>query len=158
MAKKDIRIKDVLLFRDGNLQFAIPLKFIDRVIPAQEITPVATTSHYIKGVIDIQGEVIPVLSLTCRFGLVYKEFTSEEHFIILNYNNNRIALIADNSCTITSITDDEIKEIKTVFNGLSAIKLVNGDKGIIYLYDTDTFFSKDDILELDMVFGKRSGR
>ncbi len=158
MTKQEIRIREVLLFKNGNVQFAIPLKFIDRVIPAQEITPVVNTSYFIKGVIDLQGEIVPVLSLRCRFGIEEKEITSDEYLVILTFNDNRIALIAESSCTITSITDDEIKDIKTIFNGLSAVKLVNGELGIIYLYDTDTFFSKDDILGLDIIFGDKAGR
>jgi len=156
MLEKEIKIKEVLVFKSSGVQFAIPLKFIDKVIAAQEITPVDNTSFYIKGIIDIHGEIIPVLSLRARFKLTEKDITIDDKLVIIMFNNSRVALVAEESCDIVSFTNEDIKEIKTIFNGLSSVKLVNGKAGIIYIYDPDTFLSKDESIELTSVIAKIS--
>ncbi len=156
MAKKEIIIKEVLVFKSSGVQFAVPLKFIDKVIAAQEITPVENSSFYIKGVIDLQGEIVPVLSLRARFKLADKNISIDDKLVIITFNNSRVALIAEDNCEIISFPNEEIKEIKTIFNGLSSVKLINGKAGIIYIYDPDTFFSKDESIELTSVIAKIS--
>lgn len=156
MAKKNIIINEVLVFKSSGVQFAVPLKFIDKVIAAQEITPVENTSFYIKGVIDLQGKIIPVLSLRARFKLADKNISINDKLVIIIFNHSRVALIAEESCEIITFPNEEIKEIKTIFNGLSSIKLINGKAGIIYIYDPDTFFSKDESIELTSVISKIS--
>ncbi|PKO99227.1 MAG: hypothetical protein CVU13_06805 [Bacteroidetes bacterium HGW-Bacteroidetes-8] len=156
MIRKEIIIKEVLVFKSYSVQFAIPLKFIDKVIAAQEINPVDNSSYFIKGVIDIQGEIIPVLSLRARFKLPDKDISIDDKLVIINFNNARVALVAEESCDIITFPNEEIKEIKTIFNGLSSVKLVNGKAGIIYIYDPDTFLSKDESIEITSVIAKIS--
>ncbi len=148
MLKREVKIKDVLTFRSGEIQFAIPLKYIDKVIAAQEITPVEKLSGYIRGIIDLQGQIVPVISLRSKFNLEEKELSVSDKFVILFFLNSKIAIIAEDNCEIVSIPDETIKEIKTIFNGLSSVKLINGKSGIMYIYDPETFLSKDESIEI----------
>lgn len=148
MQKREIKIKDVLTFSSGEIKFAIPLKYIDKVIAAQEITPVEKQTGYVKGIIDLKGEIIPVISLRSKFSIEEREINPADTFVILFFLNSKIALISEESCEIVSIPDDSIKDIKTIFNGLSSVKLVNGKSGIMYIYDPETFLSKDESIEV----------
>ncbi len=148
MLKREVKIKEVLTFSSGEIKFAIPLKYIDKVIAAQEITPVENQSGYIKGIIDLKGEIIPVLSLRSKFSIEEREVSANDKFVIIFFLNSKIALISEDNCDIVSITDESIKDIKTIFNGLSSVKLVNGKSGIMYIYDPETFLSKDDSIEV----------
>ncbi|MHC1781082.1 MAG: chemotaxis protein CheW [Bacteroidales bacterium] len=148
MQKREIKIKDVLTFSSGEIKFAIPLKYIDKVIAAQEITPVEKQSGYVKGIIDLKGEIIPVISLRSKFSIEEREINPSDTFVILFFLNSKIALISEENCEIVSIPDDSIKDIKTIFNGLSSVKLVNGKSGIMYIYDPETFLSKDESIEV----------
>ncbi len=148
MLKREVKIKDVLSFNSGEVQFAIPLKYIDKVIAAQEITPIEKQTGYIKGIIDLKGEIVPVLSLRSKFSISEREIIPSDKFVILFFLNSKIALIAEDSCDIVSIPDDNIKDIKTIFNGLSSVKLINGKTGIMYIYDPETFLSKDESVEI----------
>jgi len=156
MLKREVRIKEVLSFTSGEVQFAIPLKYIDKVIAAQEITPVERESDYIRGIIDLKGEIIPVISLRRKFNIEEREIFTGDKFVILFFLNSKIALIAEDNCEIVSIPDESIKDIKTIFNGLSSVKLVNGKSGIMYIYDPETFLSKDESIEVAGISGKSS--
>lgn len=154
MLKREVRIKEVLSFNSGEVQFAIPLKYVDKVIAAQEVTPVEKETDYIRGIIDLKGEIVPVLSLRRKFNIEEREIRSGDKFVILFFLNSKIALIAEDNCDIISIPDESIKDIKTIFNGLSSVKLVNGKTGIMYIYDPETFLSKDESIEVTELSGR----
>ena len=61
--------KQYIVIRLGNEQFGIDIKYIDNIVRMQRITRVPMAQDYFKGVINLRGEVIPVMSLRVRFEL-----------------------------------------------------------------------------------------
>ena len=53
----------------GEEQFGIDIKYIDNIVKMQHITRVPNVASYIKGVINLRGEVLPVMSLRLKMGL-----------------------------------------------------------------------------------------
>ena len=51
-----------IVVKIGNEQYGINIKYIDNIVRKQDITRVPKTQHYYKGVINLRGEIIPVMS------------------------------------------------------------------------------------------------
>ena len=59
----------------GNEQYGIDIKYIDNIVRMQRITRVPKSAGYFRGVINLRGEVVPVMSLRIKMGLPEDEIT-----------------------------------------------------------------------------------
>ena len=64
--------KQYIVVRLENEQYGIDIKYVDNIVRQQKITRIPSAQHYFKGVINLRGEVIPVMSLRLKFGLIYE--------------------------------------------------------------------------------------
>ena len=64
-----------IVVKIGNEQYGINIKYIDNIVRNQKITRVPKTQTYYKGVINLRGEIIPVMSIRLKLGLEDDEFT-----------------------------------------------------------------------------------
>ena len=52
----------------GDEQYGIDISYVDNIVRMQRITRVPKSQHYYVGVINLRGEVVPIMSLRKRFG------------------------------------------------------------------------------------------
>lgn len=107
-----------MVIRLGDEQYGIDIKYIDNIVRMQPITRVPKVQNYFKGVINLRGEVIPVMSLRLKMGLPDDEFT----------NISRIIIIKVDPDAAIGVTVDEVKEVVTLDE--TCIDKVSGDTGI----------------------------
>jgi len=93
-----------MVVRLGDEQYGIDIKYIDNIVRMQSITRVPKIQNYFKGVINLRGEVIPVMSLRIKMGLEDDEYT----------NISRIIIIKLESDAAIGILVDEVKEVVTL--------------------------------------------
>ena len=66
-----------IVVKIGNEQYGINIKYIDNIVRKQDITRVPKTQHYYKGVINLRGEIIPVMSVRLKLGLEDDVYTDK---------------------------------------------------------------------------------
>lgn len=89
----------------GNEQYGIDINYVDNIVRMQHATRVPKVSQYIKGVINLRGEVIPIMSVRLKMGLPEIEDTKNTRIIIVKM---------DQQGTIGLIVD-EVKEVLTMY-------------------------------------------
>ena len=72
-----------IVVRIGSEQYGIDIRYVDNIVRNQRITRVPKAQPYFKGVINLRGEIIPVMSLRLKFGLEPDEFTNATRIIII---------------------------------------------------------------------------
>ena len=125
--------------------FGIDIKYVDNIVRMQHITRVPQAPSYIKGVINLRGEVIPVFSLRLKMGLEEVEETKSFRIIILKYEGESVGIIVDEVREVANLAPDEIEKVnhKTtegVQNFLSGIGKT--DSSLISLLDINEIFSE----------------
>ena len=96
--------KQYIVVRLGSEQYGIDIKYIDNIVRMARITRVPGAQKYFKGVINLRGEIIPVMSLRLKFDLEPDEYT----------NSTRIIIIKLESQSAIGIIVDEVKEVVTL--------------------------------------------
>ncbi len=97
-----------IVVRLGDEQYGIDIKYIDNIVRMQHITRVPKVPDYLKGVINLRGEVIPVMSIRLKMFLPEDEITRATRIIILKLEQyGTIGIIVD-----------EVKEVVTLENSL----------------------------------------
>ena len=100
-----------IVVRIGNEQYGINIKYIDNIVRNQKITRVPKTQTYYKGVINLRGEIIPVMSIRLKLGLEDDEFTDKTRIIILKIEGATIGVIVDQVREVVTLDDDNTEKI-----------------------------------------------
>ena len=119
-----VESKQYIVVKIGNEQYGIDIQYIDNIIRMQRITRVPKAQNYFKGVINLRGEIVPVMSLRLRFNLEADEYTNSTRIIILKLEPQYAV----------GVIVDEVKEVITISD--SVIEKMNhnsGDENSIYL-------------------------
>ena len=95
----------------GSEQYGINIKYIDNIVRIQRITRVPKTQPYYKGVINLRGEIIPVMSIRIKLGLDEEVFTDKSRIIIVKIDNASIGIIVDQVKEVVTLDEDNIENI-----------------------------------------------
>ena len=72
-----------IVVKVGNEQYGIDIQYIDNIVKSQRITRVPKTQKYYNGVINLRGEIIPVMSIRLKMGLEEDEVKRTTRIIII---------------------------------------------------------------------------
>lgn len=101
-----------IVIKLGNEQYGIDIQYIDNIVRMQHITRVPKVAGYIKGVINLRGEVIPVMSLRLKMDLPGDEYTKATRVIILKLEQHgTIGIIVDEVKEVVTLGMDEIEKV-----------------------------------------------
>ncbi len=91
-----------LTFRLDVEDYGLEIRHVKEIISIQKITDVPDLPDFVKGVINLRGQVIPTLDLRLRFGLPFKEYDERTCIIITNMNDVQVGVIVD---TVNEVLD-----------------------------------------------------
>lgn len=104
--------KQYIVIRLGNEQFGIDIKYIDNIVRMQRITRVPMAQDYFKGVINLRGEVIPVMSLRVRFELEDDNIDTKTRIIIIKMDSqSKVGVLVDQVKEVVTIEADAIEKV-----------------------------------------------
>lgn len=109
----DQTLKQYIVVRFNKEQFGININYIQNIVRMTSITRVPNVPNYIKGVINLRGEIIPIMSLRIRLDLEPDEITNQTRIIIVNVNDNLVGLFVDEVLEVIILEDEQIdKQVK----------------------------------------------
>ncbi len=97
----------------GEEVYGIDISYVDNIVRMQKITRVPNVAPYIKGVINLRGEIIPIMSLRLKMGLEEIEETKATRIIIIKMEQyGTIGLIVDAVKEVVALEDGQIEAMK----------------------------------------------
>ena len=88
------------------------ISYIDNIVRMQKITRVPKVQTYFKGVINLRGEVVPVMSVRKKMGLEDDVLTNASRIIILKLEENAsLGVIVDEVREVVNLSEDEIDKV-----------------------------------------------
>lgn len=104
--------KQYIMLRFDSEHYGIDITYIDNIVRLQPITRVPHTQPYFLGVINLRGEIIPVMSLRRKFDLPDKENTNASRILILKVEGNaKIGILVDEVKEVVTLTEDVIEKV-----------------------------------------------
>ncbi|MBO4291836.1 MAG: purine-binding chemotaxis protein CheW [Lachnospiraceae bacterium] len=134
----------------GNEQYGIDIRYVDNIVRMQRITRVPKMPNYLIGIINLRGEVLPVISLRLKMGLASDEYSKSTRIIILKTEQEgTLGVIVDRVqevVTLDNLHMDAVDDLKLEGKNfvVSVGKRDNGD--LISVLDLNTI-SLDDIVQ-----------
>lgn len=155
----------LLGFRVDNQRFAISVCNIEKVIRAAAVTVVPDANRVLYGIMDLHGQVIPVINLRKRFNLAKKPVEVKDRFLIAKTEAKRFALVVDEVEDIMKVTSQDINNIEMPADdklkhmagqlGLEIMKFISDENGIIIIYDIEKLIGSEAAIEIHEFFKDR---
>lgn len=104
--------KQYIVVNLGNEQYGIDIKYVDNIVRMQRITRVPRAQSYFKGVINLRGEIIPVMSMRLKFGLDDDVYTNATRIIIIKLEPQyAVGIIVDEVKEVVTLEDENVEKV-----------------------------------------------
>ena len=136
--------KQYIVVRIGGEKFGIDIGYVDNIVRMQKITRVPKAQVYFKGIINLRGEIVPVMSARIKMGLEDDVYTNASRIIILKLEEKgELGLIVDEVLVVDEIEKPNIDASTTgkglFINGIGK----NGDE-LISLFEINAIVEEKD--------------
>lgn len=137
--------KQYIVVQIGSEKYGIDIGYVDNIVRMQKITRVPKAQVYFKGIINLRGEIVPVMSIRIKMGLKDDVFTGASRIIILKIEERgALGVIVDEVCEVVTLVEDEIdravnKAKDNFINGIGK----NGDT-LISLFEINAIIDEKD--------------
>jgi purine-binding chemotaxis protein CheW len=140
----------LLVFHVSGRQCALRLVEVERVVRAVEVAPLPKGPPVVLGVINVAGEICPVLSMRSRFGLEAETVEPRHQFVLARAGRRKVALVVDEARAVLELPTEMIFQAPEILPGLESVKgIATLPDGLLVIHDLERFLSLDEASALD---------
>jgi purine-binding chemotaxis protein CheW len=137
-------IHTIIVFTLDGQRCGVALTAVERVARMVEITPLPGVPVFVRGVINVQGEIMPVVDLRLRFGLPARPVRLDDQLIITRFAGRGMALTADIVQGVCTCRQEEVTEAGDIMADLPFLSgIARLPDGLILIHDLEQLLSAD---------------
>ena len=118
-------------FNIGDEEFGVDILKVQEINRMVEITKVPQAPHYVEGVINLRGKVIPIVDLRKRFNLEVKEYDKNTRIVVVDIEGAIIGMVVDSVSEVLRLPSDTIEPPPEIVTGVNSEYI----KGVAKLED-----------------------
>ncbi len=99
-----------LTFFLGGEEYGLEILKVQEIIGMMDITPVPRTPHYVRGVLNLRGKVIPIVDLRLKFGMEAVAQTDETCIIVVQAQGVQMGTVVDQVSEVLDIPVEDIED------------------------------------------------
>lgn len=127
-----------LTFSSDGLTIGVSTNYVTEIITNHAITTLPLVPDYVKGIINLRGQIIPIMDIRLRMGKMPIEYTSTTCIIVLNIDSTSIGVIVDAVQQVIDIDKERISPVpvenqQELINGM----ISSGDRSVILFLDCE---------------------
>lgn len=135
----------------GKEEYGIPILSVREIIGIVQITPIPQTPSFVRGVINLRGNVIPIIDLRRKFGMGGGEESRENCIVVVRAHGSDTGLLVDRMSEVANLEAGDIQDPPPVGGELKTDFILGIDKSegkVRLLLDIDEIISNQDLLNL----------
>ena len=141
-----------VVFRLGETQFGVAIGQVLRIVRLTPITRVPRAPHFLEGVINYRGQVVPVVDLRKRLALPgEEEYGDAARILIVELEDQPIGMLVDAVVRILRLPDDSITpppEMVAQVNGVYLTGVAYHDERLVVLLDLSRVLTVEEVAEM----------
>ena len=152
--------RQLVVFRVGREEFAVDIMLTNEVVLMREITPVPETEGYVEGVMNLRGNLVPVLDFRKRLRALDTTAAAEHRIIIARVDGRTAGLIVDGASDVIRISDEMIEPVPDLVWEIAGYieGVVKVNDRFITVIDLRKALSEEIVAQLDEVVAALSIR
>jgi purine-binding chemotaxis protein CheW len=100
---------EMITFSVGDQEYGADIRSVREVIRPREITPLPRASASLKGVINLRGDVIPIVDLRDKLGLPAAVDAGEMRVIVMELGEKAVGVVVDRVSHVTRVSEDQVE-------------------------------------------------
>ncbi len=142
--------KQYIIFKLNDEKFAANINHIASITEYSSITPLPNGPAYVDGLLNLRGDIIPVVNLKKRFKMTEQKM-NEKRILIARKNNVQIGFLVDDASQSMTVEESKVLPppqiaIKKENDYISEICIYNNE--LIIVVDLDRVLSEDEVNDL----------
>ena len=144
---------DAVEFVLGHERYAFESSYVSEVYPLRDLTPIPCTPAFVLGIVNVRGQLLPVIDLDEFLDLRKREETEHARVIVIDVDGVRLGVIADSIVGVRAIAKGQIQASLLTLTGRSAnlLKGVDGDR--LAILDAAAIISDERLIVREEVEG-----
>lgn len=143
----DSEVQQLVSFMLDEVEYGVDILCVHEILRFPDMTRLPNTPDFIKGVINLRGNVIPVVDVRIRFGFPLGDVTDLTRIIVIETNDKQVGLLVDNVHQVVRIPVANIDPPSDLISGMSE-DFISGigrlkDRLIVILNMTNIIFLED---------------
>lgn len=140
--------KEFLTFTLGDENYALDILTVKEIRGYENPTKIANAPAFIKGVINLRGDIVPIVDLRIKFKVgqaSYDEFTI---VIVLHIHNRIVGVVVDGVSDVVSLGKEQLKpapDFGVAFDSRYLLGLATINEQMIILVDIDQLISSEEM-------------
>ena len=115
----------LVTFHLGEELYGVNIMDVKEIVKLQNVRFIPNAPYYVEGIINLRGEIIPIIDLHKRFKLQSGSVSSDADvndggFIILNIEGSQIGIIIDKVERVVSVKAEDVKEPPQMLSGIGS--------------------------------------
>jgi purine-binding chemotaxis protein CheW len=144
--------QEFLTFTLGQEEYAIDILRVQEIRGYDQVTAIANSPAFIKGVINLRGAIVPIIDLRIKFNLATVTYDQFTVVIILNVLKRIIGVVVDSVSDVIALDGEAIKpppEFGSTFNTEYLMGLASVEERMLILVDIEKLMSSDELALID---------
>lgn|SRR5574343_732543 len=142
---------EYLVFKLGTEEYAIDILCVREIRSYENVTRIANSPDFIKGVIDLRGSIVPIIDLRIKLGhpSAYDAFTV---VIILSIHNRLLGIVVDGVSDVLALSGKDIRpapKFSATFDTRYILGMAPQDERMLIVSDIARLMSAQDMMLMD---------
>lgn len=148
MSNESNQLAQLVSFLLSDEEYGVEVLRVREIIRMPPITKMPNTPHYVEGIINLRGKVIPIISMRKRFGLPEIEYTAHTRIMVMDVNGGLTGFIVDSVSEVIRVRSSEIQPPPPMVSGNLDQEFIMGvfnhaDR-LLIIMDAERMFNKEE--------------
>jgi purine-binding chemotaxis protein CheW len=141
-------VQEFLTFSLGDENYAIDILTVKEIRGYESVTKIANAPPFIKGVINLRGDIVPIVDLRIKFNVgqvTYDEFTI---VIVLHIRSRIVGIVVDGVSDVVGLSKEQLRpppDFGVAFNSRYLLGLASVNEQMIILVDINELISSEEL-------------
>jgi len=140
-------LRQFISFSVGQEEYGLELLRVKEVIRVREITWLPKAPSFVKGIINLRGDVIPIVDLRDKFGLAASAETAQTRVIVVEVSGQLVGMVVDSASQVVRIPTAQIDPPPPVLGGFSQDFITGVGKledKLVILLNVDSLLTREE--------------
>jgi purine-binding chemotaxis protein CheW len=142
----------VVSFKLGSEEYGVDIAQVQEINRMVAVTHVPRAPQFMEGVINLRGQLIPIIDLRTRFGMPRAEHTKSTRIVVTEIGAKRVGMVVDSVSEVLRLPTDQIEDAPEMITGVDT-EYIRGvgkiEDRLIILLDLAKIISGAEKRELD---------
>lgn len=137
-----------VVFRLGTEEYGIDISNVREIVHVQEITKLPNTNGLIEGILNLRGNIIPIVDLNKRYYGTKTETDENSRIIVVNGGNQVLGIITNEVAEVLNISSEMIEPAPALISRITKRAGIKGvgklEQRLVIIIDLKEAFSLEE--------------